>query len=467
MALRFYNTLSRKKEAFIPIKEGEVSIYTCGPTVYDYAHLGNFRAYVFEDILRRYLIYKDYKVVQVQNITDVDDKTIKGSKDKGVSLRDYTEKYKMAFFEDLATLNIGKAEHYPRATDHIPEMVDIVKALLDKGLAYVGQDNSIYYAVSKFKDYGALSGVDLTQAKPGARVHSDEYGKDEARDFALWKAWDFEDGEVAWKTDIGKGRPGWHLECSAMSMKYLGETFDIHAGGVDLVFPHHENEIAQSVGATGKPFVRYWLHNEHLLVENQKMSKSLGNFYTLRGLLEKGHDPMAIRYLLLSSHYRQKLNFTWKRLEDAARTVKRLQDFARKLDKMDPGGPYSKEFQGKVHGARDAFISFMDDDLNTPRALAAIFDLIHETNREVEKGSISKENLGEVREILIDIDRVLGILGDRDEGDLADEIEDMIRERDQARIRKDFTTADRIRDELAKRGIILEDTPQGPRWNQG
>jgi cysteinyl-tRNA synthetase len=312
--IHFFNTLTRQKESFTPIEEGKAKIYTCGPTVYDFAHIGNFRAFLFDDLLKRWLEYRGFEVVHVMNITDVDDKTIKGSRKRNVPLREYTDYYMKAFFEDIDTLKIERANYYPRATEHIPEMVALIKRLMERGYAYKGEDGSIYYAISKFKEYGKLSRIKVDDLKAGARVKVDEYGKEEAQDFALWKAWTQEDGEVFWDTEIGKGRPGWHIECSAMSMKYLGETFDIHCGGVDNMFPHHENEIAQSEAATGKKFVNYWLHNEHLLVEGKRMGKRFGNYYTLRDLLKMGYDPKAIRYLLILTHYRQQFNFTFEGL---------------------------------------------------------------------------------------------------------------------------------------------------------
>ncbi|RMF88331.1 MAG: cysteine--tRNA ligase, partial [Nitrospinota bacterium] len=316
--LKFYNSLTRRKEEFHPIEPGRVRMYTCGPTVYDYAHIGNFRAYIFEDILRRYLKYKGYQVTQVMNITDVDDKTIRESRRRGMSLKEFTSFYVQAFFEDLETLNIERAEYYPAATEHIDQMVALIKRLIENGHTYE-VDGSIYFRISTFPAYGRLAGLDAVQLQGGAsgRVDADEYGKEDVRDFVLWKAWREEDGDVFWETELGKGRPGWHIECSAMSMHYLGEHFDIHTGGIDNLFPHHENEIAQSEAATKKPFVNYWLHCQHLLVNNAKMSKSLGNFYTLRDLLERGYKPKAIRYALLSTHYRQQHNFTFEGLAAA------------------------------------------------------------------------------------------------------------------------------------------------------
>ncbi|NOZ76538.1 MAG: class I tRNA ligase family protein, partial [Euryarchaeota archaeon] len=326
-------------------------------------------------------------------------------------------------------------------------------------------DGSIYFAISRFDGYGRLSGIDLGGLKKGARVSQDEYGKEDPRDFALWKAWHPDDGEVLWDTELGRGRPGWHTECSAMAMKYLGETLDIHAGGVDLIFPHHENEIAQAEGATGKTFVRYWLHNEHLLVEGQKMSKSLGNFYTLRDLLERGHSPLAVRYLLLSSHYRQKLNFTFKRLRDAERTVERLRDFVARLRDAGTDAPWNEDLHKKTEEALREFEERMDDDLDTPRALAAVFELVRETNRAIEDGAASRENLDEVRTALLGFDRVLGILEEEKE-ELPGELAALIKEREEARKRRDFATADRIRAELKERGILLEDGPGGTRWRR-
>ncbi|MBM3304085.1 MAG: cysteine--tRNA ligase, partial [Candidatus Aenigmarchaeota archaeon] len=336
MAIKFHNTASRKKEAFKPIQESEVRIYTCGPTVYSFAHIGNMRSYVFADILHRFLKWKGFRLNHVMNITDVDDKTIRDSRREGASLKEFTERYTKAFFEDLGTLNIERVEHYPRATEHIAEIVRLVEALLSKGYAYKG-DDAIYFSIAKFKDYGRMAHLDMKGLKAGARVSHDEYDKEHVSDFALWKFWDEQDGDVFWDTPVGKGRPGWHIECSAMSMKYLGHSLDIHTGGVDLIFPHHQNEIAQSETATGKKFVRYWMHNEHLLVNGKKMAKSAGNFYTLRDLIKKGNKPDAIRYLLLASHYRQKLNLTDEGLKAAAQAVERLADFTSRARKGKDG----------------------------------------------------------------------------------------------------------------------------------
>lgn len=462
--INLFNTLTRRKEKFTPIEPDKVKIYTCGPTVYDYAHIGNFRTFIFQDLLRRWLEYRGYKVIQVMNLTDVDDKTIRGARARGISLREYTDFYIKAFFEDLEALKIEKAEYYPRATEHIPEMVALIKKLMEKGYAYRGEDGSIYYDISKFKEYGKLSKIELNRLKPGARVKVDEYGKEEARDFALWKAWDEEDGDVFWDTEIGKGRPGWHIECSAMAMKYLGETLDIHSGGVDLIFPHHENEIAQSEAATGKPFAHYWLHSEHLLVEGKRMSKSLGNYYTLRDLMARGYDPIAIRFLLLSTHYRQQLNFTFEGLEAAKSAVERLRNFARRL--LEANGESS---EGKIRqlteNLKKRFEEAMDDDLNINEALAALFEFIREVNKLMDENKVSREEAKEAYELLVSLDKVLGVIGEvKVEDVLPKEAEELIRKREEARKAKDWKTADKIREQLKLMGIIIEDTPHGVKW---
>jgi len=460
----FFNTLTRKKEKFVPLEEGKVRIYTCGPTVYDYAHIGNFRTFVFQDLLRRWLEYRGFKVIQVMNITDVDDKTIRGARKRNIPLREYTDYYMKAFFEDIEALNLEKAEYYPRATEHIPEMVELIKRLMEKGYAYRGEDGSIYYDISKFKDYGKLSKLKIEELKPGARVKVDEYGKEEARDFALWKAWDEEDGDVFWETEIGKGRPGWHIECSTMAMKYLGETIDIHSGGVDLIFPHHENEIAQSEAATGKPFARYWLHSEHLLVEGRRMAKRYGNFYTLRDLIKMGYDPKAIRYLLMSTHYRQQLNFTFEGLEAAKGAVDRLTTFVRRLLETDGAG-CGEEIKRLMVDVQKRFESAMDDDLNISVALAALFDFVRDVNKLMDENRLSRKEAEEVYDLMMKFDKVLGVIGEvKAEEKLPPEAEELIRKREEARKAKDWATADRIREQLRAMGIILEDTPQGVKW---
>jgi cysteinyl-tRNA synthetase len=462
----FFNTLTRKKENFKPLEATQVKMYTCGPTVYDFAHIGNFRAFLFEDLLKRWMIQQGFKVTHVMNLTDIDDKTIKGSQKIGVPLRQFTDFYVKAFFEDIKALNIELADIYPKATDHIPEMVDLIKMLLKKGYAYRGEDGSIYFSVCKFSDYGKMSKIKVDELKAGARVSQDEYTKEEAQDFAVWKAWAPEDGDVYWETELGKGRPGWHIECSAMSMKYLGETFDIHCGGVDNMFPHHENEIAQSEAATGKKFVNYWLHNEHLLVEGKKMSKRLGNYYTLRDLLAKGYDPIVIRYLLMSTHYRQQFNFTFEGLEAAKGAVDRLKNFVRRLHDTD-----GKDSDGKVAAFIEktdvCFAGSMDDDLNIGIALASLFDFVREINNLLDSNSVSKAEAADVGGLMMKFDAVLGIVGKVEvEEALAPDIDVLVQKRELARKAKNWKEADAIRAKLKTMGIILEDTAQGIRWHK-
>lgn len=460
--LRLHNTLSNKDEEFHPLEEGVVRFYTCGPTVYDYAHIGNFRTFVFQDLLRKYLQYRKYRVIHVMNITDVDDKTIQNAREQGVPLKEYTAKYTNAFLEDSKTLHIDPPDIMPRATEHIDEMVALIQTLKEKGFTYE-KDGSTYFSIARFEHYGKLSKADFSGAQTGASVDADKYDKENARDFVLWKA--RKEGEDYWDTPLGPGRPGWHIECSAMSMKYLGETFDIHCGGVDLVFPHHENELAQSECATGKPFVRYWVHPEFLIVEGEKMSKSLGNFFTLRDLLEKGHSPEAIRYLLLSVHYRKQLNFTQDGLRQAQASIQRLEDFLLRMkEKAGPGEP-SPEFAAEAAQARARFVEAMDDDLNTSAALAAVFDLVRTTYQRDAQGTLSAGDARAAEEFIREVDGVLNIL--RPQPELLDEeIAAQIEARQAARKRKDFAEADRIRQWLASQGIQLEDTREGVRWKR-
>lgn len=463
-SIRFFNTLTRQKETFTPIDEGKVRMYTCGPTVYDYAHIGNFRAFLFEDLLKRWLEHRGFKVTHVMNLTDVDDKTIKGSQKQQIPLKKFTAHHTNAFFEDIRALNIKPADHYPKATGHIPEMTALIKKLIAKGYAYKGEDGSIYYAIKKFKNYGKLSRIKVAELKAGARVKTDEYTKEEAQDFALWKAWAQEDGDVFWETELGKGRPGWHIECSAMSMKYLGETFDIHCGGVDNMFPHHENEIAQSEAATGKRFVRFWLHNEHLLVEGRKMAKKFGNFYTLRDLLKRGYDPIVIRFLLLSTHYRAQFNFTFEGLDAAASAVERLRNFMRRLQDADGIGSGGRVAE-LVRGVEKDFGLAMDDDLNVSVALAALFDFVREVNALLDAGVVSKGEADEVAGLMRRFDGVLGVIGEVEtEEALPKEAEELIKKREKARKARDWARADALRLKLREMGVIVEDTPQGVRW---
>ena len=462
----FFNTLTRRKEAFVPLEEGKVKMYTCGPTVYGYAHIGNFRAFLFEDLLKRWLIQRGFKVTHVMNITDIDDKTIKGSQKQDVPLRQFTDFYVKAFFEDIEALNIQPADIYPKATDHIPEMVALIKTLMTKGFAYKGDDGSIYFSVCKFPDYGKMSKIKVDDLKAGARVNQDEYAKEEAQDFALWKAWTPEDGDVFWATELGKGRPGWHIECSAMSMKYLDETFDIHCGGVDNMFPHHENETAQSEAATGKKFVNYWMHNEHLQVEGKKMSKSSGNFYTLRDLLAKGYDPIVIRYLLMCTHYRQQFNFTFEGLEASKAAVDRLRNFVRRLHEVE-----GTTATGKVATLSDkleaCFGGSMDDDLNIGIALSSLFDFVREINSLLDANLVSKTEAAEVGGLMMRIDEVLGVIGRVEvEEALSADIDALVQKREVARKAKNWKEADAIRAQLKAMGIVLEDTAQGIRWHK-
>jgi len=458
--LHFYNTMSRRKEEFVPLNPPNVGLYTCGPTVYSYIHIGNLRTFMFEDLLRRYLRYKGFTVTQVMNITDVDDKTIKGANEQGVPLAEFTARFTNAFFDDIALLNIESAEHYPRATEHIDEMVALVKRLLDKGYAYESE-GSIYFDVGKFKPYGALTGVKQTLCQLRSRVDHDEYEKQDIRDFALWKA--SKEGEPSWDTEIGPGRPGWHIECSAMSMKYLGETFDIHTGGVDNMFPHHENEIAQSKAATGKPFARYWLHSEHLLLDRAKMAKSAGNIYTLREIVEMGYRPRQLRYLLLSAHYRKQLSFSLDALEQAAGSLARIDDFVRTLRSVKSSGIDNPVIESGVAECEREFETAMDDDLNISKAMGAFFTFIRSANEQINKREISETDRDAIEHLFKRLNSVIGVieLGRPDE--LPPDIEELIEKRRQARERQDWTLADKVRDELQSKGIIVEDTKDGVR----
>lgn len=512
MALRFYNTLSGRVEDFSPLEKNQVRFYTCGPTVYDFAHIGNYRTFVFQDILRRYLEYRGYEVRQVMNLTDVDDKTIRNSQAAGMTLRDYTAKFIEAFEIDRSLLNLEAPEVVVRATDHIDDMVKLIQTLIEKGYAY-SSEGSVYFSVKQFKDYGKLSKIDFSGIRSGARVDSDEYEKDNARDFVLWKA--AKDGEPRWETPLGPGRPGWHIECSVMSMKYLGESFEIHSGGSDLIFPHHENEIAQSEAATGKPFVRFWLHAEHLMVNGEKMAKSQGNFYTLRDLIAQGYKPSAIRYLLASAHFRMPLNFTFEGLHQAQQSVQRLRNFRSRLttEKFPEGE--SKELRTRAEAARQAFDEALDDNLNAAAAFAAVFDLVRDGNTAMDRGQFSDGDHPPFLDVLERWDRIFAVLEDDDHAKLLrygfikpavkaqtdssednrnkagaarepekvangngdqsavlgagleeKEIEKRIADREGARRRGEYARADEIRGELLNAGVILEDTKAGTRWKR-
>jgi len=478
--LKLYNTLIRKKEKFAPLDDGKVRLYSCGPTVWNYAHVGNFRAYICVDTLKRYLAYKGFDVIHITNITDVDDKIINRSVLENRPFREITEFYTKEFFDD-----IRKADEYPKATEHIPQMVRIIQQLLEKGHAYKSEDGSIYFNIASFKDYGKLSHTKIESLKAGARVKQDSYDKENAQDFALWKAYDSSDGDVFWETELGKGRPGWHIECSAMAQCHLGDTFDIHAGGVDLIFPHHENEIAQSEGASGKKFSNNWFHNEHLLVDGKKMSKSLGNFYTLRDLLKKGHKASAIRYFLLSTHYRVQLNLTEEALRGAQQGVQRINDFAIRLksiigrsndgtsntEKSNNGAdsektkdPASKEISSAIKKTEKSFEKEMDDDLNISNAMAHVFDFIREMNVLIDEGKVGKEDALMILDTMKKFDSILNII--EEQGELESDIQVLVDAREQARKSKDFKKADEIRNQLKEKGVILEDSKDGVVWKR-
>lgn len=461
--LRIYNTQTRRKEQFEPLQEGLVTLYSCGPTVYDFPHIGNLRTFLISDLLVRTLKRAGYDVHNVMNITDVDDKTIAGADREGVSLSEYTQQYTDYFFEDLATLRIEPAWKYPRATEHIRQMLDVVSTLVEKGHAYE-HEGSVYFDISSYHRYGKLSGVvpDESASRQFGRLDSDEYEREDVRDFVLWKA--AREGEPSWDSPWGPGRPGWHIECTAMSIEYLGETLDIHLGGVDLIFPHHENEIAQSESATGQQFARYWIHPEHLIVEGEKMSKSKGNFFTLRDLLEQGYDPVAIRHLLMSAHYRRQLNFTLQGLEQSQQALRGLWDFADRLEEVPPGTD-GEDLSDQVEAAREKFDAALYDDLNVPGAMAAVFELVRRVNPVLADANVSRVGAEKTLEFLRDADTVLGII-EHERGSVDEEIEALMAERERAREDGDYDRADEIRDRLLEQGIVIEDTPSGPRWRR-
>ncbi len=473
--IRLHNTLSNRLEPLQPIHPGEVRIYTCGPTVYDFAHIGNFRTFTFQDVLRRFLHSQGLRIMQVMNLTDVDDRIIQNAAAAGVSIREYTEKYVQAFLEDMRALHLEMPEEIVRATDHIGDMVALIERLQQKGITY-NSEGSIYYRISKFPDYGKLSKIDLGGIKAGARVDNDRYEKDDARDFALWKS--PKPGEHFWDTEIGPGRPGWHIECSAMAMKYLGDTLDIHTGGVDLAFPHHENEIAQSEAATGHPFVKTWLHAEHLIIDGEKMSKSLGNFFTLRDLFAKGQKPSAIRYLLMSVPYRRQLNFTGDSIKQAENSVTRLRNFYTRLKTEKLAAGSNPEMEKRAAKAEADFDAGLADDLNTAFALAVVFDLLRDVNTAMDKGEFLQQDSPRIIAAMEKFDAIFSVLVDDDEEILrrmgfvsgesrlaGTEVEALIEERNAAKKKRDFKRADEIRQKLTDSGIILEDTKDGSvRW---
>ena len=463
--VRFFNTMERRVVEFNSINPDKVGLYTCGPTVYNFAHIGNFRAYTFEDILCRTLRLAGYEVKQVMNLTDVDDKTIRDSQAEKLPLKEFTARYIQAFFEDLKKLRIHPAAVYPAATEHIPEMIELIRKLFDKGYAYIAEDKSIYYAIDKFAPYGKLANIDRENQRAGVRIKTDEYAKDSVADFALWKAWDDKDGDVVWDSPWGKGRPGWHIECSAMAMKYLGATFDIHTGGIDNMFPHHEDEIAQSEGANGCKYVNYWLHCAHLMVNGEKMSKSLGNFFTLRDLENQGRSGREIRYVLMGTHYRKKLNFTFDALDQARETLRKFDDCFVRLAAANGNGDADAEAKAAAEKAVAAFKAAMFDDLNTAEAAASIFGLFHDANKFLAAGTLSAAGAAVILDAFRTFDKVWAWL-DVDAALTADnsipaEIEALAAARVEARKNKNWAESDRLRDEIKAKGYAVEDAPGG------
>lgn len=466
LKLFLYNTESRKKEPLIPLNKDHVRMYTCGPTVYNFAHIGNFRTYIFEDLLRRTIKFFGMQITQVMNLTDVDDKTIKGAIAKNISLDEYTQPYKDAFFDDLKTLNIEPAEHYPAATDYIDEMIKVIETLLKKGVAYKGGDGSIYYAINKFPRYGCLSHLHLDELQVGAseRVASDEYEKDNVADFVLWKAYDpTRDGKIFWESPFGPGRPGWHLECSAMAMNILGPTIDIHVGGVDNMFPHHENEIAQSEAYSGKQFVKLWMHSEHLIVDNKKMSKSLGNFFSLRDLLQKGYSGIEVRYMLLQTHYKTQLNFTFTGLDGVRGSLQRLQDFILRMQSITDEKSYGL-IDPILEKGLSSFAQSLADDLNISAALAAIFEIVREVNFLCDSNQLGKAESEKVLDLLKQFNHVLGVLSFENEMEkIPADLEAALEQRIEARKQKNWALSDSLRDLIHSRGYAIEDTSTGAR----
>ena len=465
MPLRLYNTLTRRVEEFVPLEANTVRMYTCGPTVYDYAHIGNLRTFTFQDILRRWLRYRGYELHHVMNITDVEDKIIRNALAQGVSIGEYTPKYEKAFLDDSAALRLERPEKLVRATDHIKDMIEAIGKLKEKGFAYLSK-GSTYYRIASFPEYGKLSRIDVSGQRACPLVDTDEYDKESVRDFVLWKA--RKGDEPFWESPLGPGRPGWHIECSVMAMKYLGETIDIHAGGIDLIFPHHENEIAQSEALTGKPFARFWLHAEHLMVEGQKMSKSLGNFYTLRNLLDRGYEPEAVRYLLASAPYRKKFNFTSDGLRAAATAIERLRNYELRLKTGQFGDGINQALAERTGRAREQFEQALDDDLNTAEALAALFEYVRDTNTAMDSGQFLADNIPLALDLLERFDSIFDVLTPTVAEQALDdgEVDALIAERAEARGARDYARSDEIRAQLQAKGIVLEDTHEGVRWKR-
>ncbi len=451
--LQFYNSLTRKKEPFVPIEDGKVKLYTCGPTVYDTAHIGNFRTFLFEDFLKRVLLARGFDVLHVMNITDVDDKTIKKTVEEGKSLSEVTDFYTELFNKDLNTLKILPADHYPAATDHVDGMIEMIETLITKGHAYQTEDGSVFFKIESFGDYGALTNINMAEMQQSDRVDSDEYGLDNPQDFALWKSYKEEDGDVAWDSPWGKGRPGWHIECSVMSMAFLGDHFDIHCGGVDNKFPHHENEIAQSVCAVDTPFVNMWLHSEFLMVDGGKMSKSLGNFYCISDLINKGFTPEEIRYIMLSGHYRTKINFTLDKQHEAKASIQRIQSLKDRL--LDITKIAADEYPDE----KSNFDTALEDDLDAPNALAVFFDWVRTTNVALDKDELSEDAIAKGLNFIAYFDDIFGVLSDSVA--IPQDIMDLVSERELARQNKDWAKSDELRHIIGSKGWIVKDTPDG------
>ena len=457
MSIRFYNTINRKKVKFEPITPGKVKLYTCGPTVYDTAHIGNFRTFLFEDLLKRFLIFKGYEVYHVMNITDVDDKTIKRANTEEMTINELTLRYTEEFMNDVKLLKILPADKYPRATEHIVEMIQMIQTLEKSGYAYETKDHSIYFRLDSYDSYGQLTKIDLTKQRATERIINDEYSKDNPQDFALWKAWDDEDGKVFWESPWGRGRPGWHIECSAMSIKYLGNHFDIHCGGVDNIFPHHENELAQSVSATKGLFVNYWMHSEYLHIQGDKMSKTTGNFHKISDLISEGFTAEEIRFILLSPHYRSKLNFSLNQNHEAKTAIQRVTDVQQRLFELSD----SDQKESSMPDEFEEFVAALDDDLDTPKAFAIFFGWIRSMNKLLDRGKLMFSQINGGLEFIKIFDDLFAIIPEKE--NVPRKLYDLIEKREKARLNQDWKTADKIRNLLHKEGWLVEDSPNGPK----
>jgi cysteinyl-tRNA synthetase len=468
VTLRLHNTLTGTKDAFQPLTPGQVGMYTCGPTVWNFAHVGNLRAFLFYDLVRRHMQVSGYHLTHVMNLTDIDDRILDQAKHAGVTIGEYVKPYEAAFFEDMAALRAQQAEHYPRATEHIPEMIEMISALIEQQYAYVA-DGDVYFRIASFPSYGALSHLDRSGLKAGFRVATDKYDKESVSDFALWKKTQPQDEKLGavWDAPFGQGRPGWHIDCSAMSKRYLGETLDIHAGGVDLMFPHHENEIAQSEAANHKQFARVWLHSEHLTdATGEKMSKSVGGFTTLRDLVDAGHDPVAVRFFLVANaHYRARLRLSTEALHAAAEQVRRLREFADRVRRSAPGDAADDGLLRRIAEVRSAYREALDDDLNLPQGVGLVFELVREANAALDADRVGADAREALLAFIAEFDAHLDVVRAEEPG-LADEVERLISEREAARKARDFARSDQIRDALRRKGIALEDSKDGVRWRR-